>query len=756
MDRSRPTATRKGPTPAPDEQRDRQTAGHAGVDQAGRPSPATSDPVAWLQRTAGNRAVTELLTSPGTVRGALAQRDTPPGPTIPERIAAAEKSLKDGLLADPIWSIFRDNGGTADGIADRLWREKLALGDVLPPFRSRTDPAAKLRAGLVAAVNKVVAAKLQEMIVKVRSKDEAARIKEQVTRLTGLGTAWDAPDVANQLWREWVGPGSIVNGSAGSGTPKQLYDALKGAAAQHVPALRATAFDAAGVKALDAAEVSAVETLLKPRAQWVRDEAGFAALTDELHKSRGGNGRHDDPGWQQLNGRVPKLVVVAEANIVNAMKIANRAVTPDTWAEFRGRFIATISKTIWRYHEDNIVDASVFGTAVKKSVIGQGLHRDVAQAFRLVEQSALRLSGKTSIAELRSAEGSKGKDAGTKRNPITLPGTEFRFEPVSHEGWMRENAKLSPHGTGRAIDFREATNPAVAGAAYEVIHLLSSPIGDAFGQDRTTIDWVKLRQQAGALAPLIHQRAKLEEDLKVESDPVAQSVLQQEIVRVNDLLNKQVVDSAAAKGLRKDAEAALDRLAKIETAFQAAWQPNAAKTDDKELLAALLAQADAAKAAAQTKLTALLDSEAKARAAKEAAAKAAAPTPPGTTPTPGGTGAPTPAPTTPAPKVGAKPPKPPAPPPKSAEALALEASIARIDRLRPLLTLNATSKTVSGSQKEMLKSLRSRGEHGLTDMPLWLVQAFIEQGWTWGGSWGGFLDAMHFDYLGPVADVIGS
>lgn len=40
------------------------------------------------------------------------------------------------------------------------------------------------------------------------------------------------------------------------------------------------------------------------------------------------------------------------------------------------------------------------------------------------------------------------------------------------------------------------------------------------------------------------------------------------------------------------------------------------------------------------------------------------------------------------------------------------------------------------------------------DMPSWLVQAFIEQGWTWGGSWGGFLDAMHFDYLGPVADVL--
>jgi hypothetical protein len=723
---------------------------------------------AWLQRTAGNRAVAELFEAPRTPAAppAVAQRDTPPGPpgppapTVAERLATADSSLKSGTLDDPIWTTFQANGGTANAIADRIWQGPLALSDVQPPARSRTDPAVKLRAALVSAVNRVVTAKLNELIKKATGKDDADKVKADVTRLTGIGASWDAGDVANQLWREWVGPASIVANSAGGGTPVRLYEALKSAAGKHAGTLRKEAFGEDGLKSLPAAEITAVETLLKPRPQWIRDAAGFDAFTDEVHRARGGSGKRDDATWKELNGRIPKLVVVAEANIVNAMKIANRPVTAALWAEFRGRFIASISKTIWRYHEENIVDASVFGTPIKKANVGQGFHRDVAEAIKLVEKSALRLSGKSTIAELKSAEGAQGKDTGARKNPITLPGTEFRFEPVSHEGWMREHGKLSPHGTGRAVDFRASTNPAVSGGAYEVVHLLTSPIGDTQGLDKSSIDWGKLRRQAGAVAPLMHQRAGLEELAKTETDPIAQDVIKSSLAVVDEAIRQQVVESPASKELRKDAEAALDKLNSINTSFQTAWQTFAGEKDDKELLAALLAHAETAKTDAQTKLTALLAAEAKARADKEAADKAAG----GGTLTPPGTQAPTPAPTpapagtgSPKPKAGAKPPaKPPAPkpPPKSAEVLALEAAIARIDKLRPLLTVSATAKSISSGQKEMVKALRGAGELGLTDMPLWLVQAFIEQGWTWGGSWGGFLDAMHFDYLGPVADVI--
>ena len=50
-------------------------------------------------------------------------------------------------------------------------------------------------------------------------------------------------------------------------------------------------------------------------------------------------------------------------------------------------------------------------------------------------------------------------------------------------------------------------------------------------------------------------------------------------------------------------------------------------------------------------------------------------------------------------------------------------------------------------------SRRSRSSRiGITDMPSWMVEAFAERGWQW-GMWSGFADAMHFDYMGPVADV---
>src|SRR4029079_12528857 len=154
----------------------------------------------WLQQTAGNRAVTELLETPRAAPApfAVAQRDPPPGPTVAERLATADTDLKAGTLDDPIWATFQASGGTANAIADRIWQGPLALSDVPPPAGSRTDPAVKLRGALVKAVDKVVTARLNELIKKATGKDDADKVKADVVRLTGTRAAWDDAALAYQ------------------------------------------------------------------------------------------------------------------------------------------------------------------------------------------------------------------------------------------------------------------------------------------------------------------------------------------------------------------------------------------------------------------------------------------------------------------------------------------------------------------------------------------------------------------------------
>ncbi len=77
--------------------------------------------------------------------------------------------------------------------------------------------------------------------------------------------------------------------------------------------------------------------------------------------------------------------------------------------------------------------------------------------------------------------------------------------------------------------------------------------------------------------------------------------------------------------------------------------------------------------------------------------------------------------------------------------------IRRIEEVRTLLN-NPAASINETNQRQMLKKVDELSNSGLTDMPSWMVQAFAERGWQW-GMWGGFADAMHFDYMGPVADV---
>jgi hypothetical protein len=90
---------------------------------------------------------------------------------------------------------------------------------------------------------------------------------------------------------------------------------------------------------------------------------------------------------------------------------------------------------------------------------------------------------------------------------------------------------------------------------------------------------------------------------------------------------------------------------------------------------------------------------------------------------------------------------------QAARARVLRERLRRVEEVRGVLG-GSTAAGITRAQSALLAAADSAAASGLTDLPLWLVQAFIEQGWAWGGLWPGFSDAMHFDYRGPVADVI--
>ena len=76
----------------------------------------------------------------------------------------------------------------------------------------------------------------------------------------------------------------------------------------------------------------------------------------------------------------------------------------------------------------------------------------------LLEQSAMRLGGFATKADLIKAK--------------QRLGSEFRFEAMSHPGWMGKARHLSFHGTGRAMDFRAGANPAFGGPTHQLVSIL--------------------------------------------------------------------------------------------------------------------------------------------------------------------------------------------------------------------------------------------------------------------------------------------
>lgn len=637
-----------------------------------------------LQRDAGNQAVADTIEA------------------VSARLKDAKTSLDRGEMDDAAWDVYRENGSSIHAIAERLWLDQLGLADIDPADASlsRADHAAikSLQAALSGRVQKALATKFSALTHALPK--SADKIKDQVDAVMAASPMWSEGTIADKLWEQWVGPFSI--GSPAPSGATDFWTALRNAAAPAVKSKRDTDLSKDAVKDLDATEITAVEAVLDPSSQWVVTPEDTDRLTDQVAGTLGRAVGHQDPAWIELRGRMSRLILVAETNIINRTIPDARKVNvwPARWAEFRNRYVATITKPMWTYYRDNIISAVVLGTPVKATEESSGVHRDVAAVLPQVEQSMMRLGGFASVDDLRHAQAKREAPADIKhgKNPITLPGSEFRFEAVAQYEWMSRSRHLSFHGTGRAIDFRAATNPAIQGELHELISVLggaelSEMPAASFQQRGELADW------AARLQKLIKMRADLQETLTTTTDPDQKAELTAKIERISKVLADGPQTNADARRVVDRVTESYHKIESIEEQFRDTWASFKALhnlmqmvgQEGPSLAQMLQGKVNAAAEAAQAELE-------QAKLHK-------------------------------APNIGT-----------------LEQRIGRIRALQAKLANPSAAAA-------LVKGAESAAHSGLTDLPLWFVQAFTEQGWQW-GEWQGFSDAMHFDYMGPVSDVI--
>lgn len=693
------------------------------------------DALLRLQSLAGNRAVVELLAlqrapapapprtpsragaqpdpaAAAALTAAHAERAGDPAAAATERLAAARALVDSDWLDAIAWDGYRVTGGLSSAIATQIWLDQLGLADLDPAVLSRSDRASftALERHLAERITRIIAAHFTAAARTAAQPDGRQRIIDDVDRLWPEIPGWDAGFLADRLFHDQVGPGRIADlRDPASSAAAGYWTALQAAADAALKTKREHDFAAPAIAALDPAEVAAVRAILEPMTTWIATALDTDQLADRVAASLGRPTARTDPAWQRLRGRLVDLVPVVEVEIIAATMPQENPVGPERWAHLRQRWLNTISKPVWRYWQDNIVDTTIFGRAVRRSNAGEGLHRQVAEALRQVEQSAVRLAGVSSVSDLTNAQGAKGPHMvqtrrGQVDQPVTTAGTEFRFEPVSQFAWMLGSQHLSFHGTGRALDFRSATNPAVKGNAHQLISVLGG--GELSEQ---TIDRSKLGRWAGTLERVDERAAEIEAQAAVEADPSARDALTAEAGRFRDARRTAPETNATATALRDRATLVYGRIRDIETTFQAAWKAlKDAGGDDASLVAALQQQVATARADAEAEVADL-----RTKPVRAAEAESGLPN----------------------------------------LLTQAERKLARVKTLETALA-GDTSVGLTKTQKALVKETGDAAASGLNDLPEWLVQAFSEQGWSWGGTWVGFSDAMHFDYMGPVADVI--
>jgi hypothetical protein len=651
------------------------------------PTAATREPAAELlrlQASAGNRAVTALLE---------VQRDPDPPPTpeptIADRIAEARALVTKGEIDAPAFERYRTStAGTVADVVTQLWQNELYLVDVDPGGAGIDKKADKklvsdFKSFAQARVAKVLTTKLRALKTQIAS--SGTKIADQVEAIIKESPSWAEGTVADRLFVEWVGP-TPVSGRSPDGA-LDLWTALRQAGASNVASKRKDRLSKTAVAALEATELNAVKTLLEQMTTWVVTPQDTADLTDRVATALNRPTNHADAAWTELRDRMTTLILAAETEIINATipQSKRNPLVPISWANFRNRYVATLTKPMWRFYRDNIVDAEILGEKVKASTDSSGVHKDVAAVLPLVEQSAMRLGNFATKADLIKAN--------------QRPGSEFRFEAMSHPDWMGRARHLSFHGTGRAMDFRAGTNPAFGGPTHQLVSILGGGELSELSAGSTK-QRQELQKVAAHNADVVRLRGDLEARLAAATDKAERTQLQSDISRINDHLRDSVLTDETTVRVRERATDTHQKVKSLEAQFIATWGAITLARSlpwGEDLASAMLGGT--------------VDSAADdAKRALDAAVAA-----------------------------------------KSPDVSTLQARVRRIEEVRTLLN-NPAARIGETNRKQMLDKVDALSKSGITDMPHWMVEAYAERGWQW-GMWGGFADAMHFDYMGPVADV---
>ena len=174
----------------------------------------------------------------------------------------------------------------------------------------------------------------------------------------------------------------------------------------------------------------------------------------------------------------------------------------------------------------------------------------------LLEQSAMRLGGFATKADLIKAK--------------QRPGSEFRFEAMSHPGWMGKARHLSFHGTGRAMDFGPARTPAFGGPTHQLVSILGegelSELEAGSTQQRQDLQRVATHN-----ADVLRLRGELQARLAAATDDVEKARLRGDIERIDAHLRDSVQTDRTTVGVRGRATRTHQQVKEIEAKFLAAW-----------------------------------------------------------------------------------------------------------------------------------------------------------------------------------------